>query len=108
MRDLSRPSDPGGREPVDVNALVERVLLLTQNQCQNQHIEVQWVAAEGLPLLSLAPDRMQQVFLNLVLNAVDAIVDVRARPSRTAGGCGCAPLARQRRQRYRSCLSITG
>ena len=85
MRDLSRPSDPGERERVDVNALVERVLLLTQKQCQNQHIEVQWVAAEDLPLLSLAPDRMQQVFLNLVLNAVDAIAGISAEAAADGG-----------------------
>jgi PAS domain S-box-containing protein len=79
MRDLGRPSDAGEyqpvgeREPVDVNVLVERVLLLTQKRCQNQRIEVQWEAAEDLPLLYLAPGRIQQVFLNLVLNAVDAM-----------------------------------
>jgi two-component system NtrC family sensor kinase len=73
MRDLGRPSEPGERELVDVNVLVERVLLLTQKRCQNRQIEVQWEAAEDLPLLVLVPDRIQQVFLNLVLNAVDAM-----------------------------------
>jgi PAS domain S-box-containing protein len=80
MRDLGRPSEAGEprpvgeREPVDVNVLVERVLLLTQKRCQNRQIEVQWEAAEDLPLLFLVPDRIQQVFLNLVLNAIDALV----------------------------------
>ena len=45
---------------------------MTQKRCQNQHIEVQWEAGADVPLLTLAPDRIQQVFLNLVLNAVDA------------------------------------
>jgi PAS domain S-box-containing protein len=73
LRDLSRRSRPEDREPTDVNALVEQVLMLTDKQCQNQEVEVVWRAADDLPSLMLVPDRMQQVFLNLVLNAVEAM-----------------------------------
>jgi PAS domain S-box-containing protein len=73
LRDLNRPSKPEEREPTDVNALVRYVLTLTKKQCQKRQVEVVCEAAEGLPLLGLVPDRIEQVFLNLVLNAVEAM-----------------------------------
>jgi len=72
MRDLNRPTE-GEREAVEVNDLVERVLLLSRKQCQNQHVEVRWEAGQDLPAVAAVADRVQQVFLNLVLNAVDAM-----------------------------------
>jgi two-component system NtrC family sensor kinase len=73
LRDLHRRSDPGKRTFVDVNALLEKVMLLTRKQCQERQIEVAWEAADDLPVLRLIGDRMQQVFLNLVLNAIEAM-----------------------------------
>jgi two-component system sensor histidine kinase AtoS len=72
LRDLSRK--PGmKKEPVDLNALIEKVLLLTRKRCQARSVEVAWSPATGLPKVLVAPDRMQQVFLNLVLNAAEAM-----------------------------------
>jgi PAS domain S-box-containing protein len=75
LRDLHRRSEPGEKEPTDVNALLEKVLMLSKKQCQDRRVEVVWKAADDLPPLLLAPDRVRQVFLNLVLNAVDAMPD---------------------------------
>jgi PAS domain S-box-containing protein len=75
LRDLNRSSKPEEREPSGVNALLERVLMLTKKQCQKRRVEVTWKAADDLPPLLLVPDRMQQVFLNLILNAVEAMPD---------------------------------
>jgi PAS domain S-box-containing protein len=72
LRDLSRKPE-AKREPGDLNALVEKSLLLTQKRCQNRRVKVTWSPATELPAIPLAPDRMQQVFLNLVLNAVEAM-----------------------------------
>ncbi|MGD8473388.1 MAG: PAS domain S-box protein [Anaerolineae bacterium] len=72
LRDLSRK--PGmKKEPVDLNALIEKVLLLTRKRCQARSVEVAWSPATGLPKVLVAPDRIQQVFLNLVLNAAEAM-----------------------------------
>jgi len=49
------------------------VLTLSRKQCEEHRVEVVWRPAEDLPPLMLVPDRMQQVFLNLVLNALDAM-----------------------------------
>jgi PAS domain S-box-containing protein len=73
LRDLSREAEAKKREPTDLNALVEKSLLLTRKRCQNQGVEVTWSPAADMAPVPLVPDRMQQVFLNLVLNAVDAM-----------------------------------
>jgi PAS domain S-box-containing protein len=75
MRDLNRPLGTGEREPTDVNALLERVLALTRKRCQEGYVEVAWKRGADLPRPALLASRMQQVFLNLVLNAVDAMPD---------------------------------
>jgi PAS domain S-box-containing protein len=73
LRDLQRSSAIEEREPTDVNALLGRVGTLSRKQCEDQGVEVVWDTAVDLPMLTLAPDRIQQVFLNLVLNALDAM-----------------------------------
>jgi len=75
LRDLNRPSELGNRELVDVKDLLEQVLLLTKKQCRQHHVEVIWEPGHDLPWLSVVPDEIKQVFLNLVLNAVEAMPD---------------------------------
>ncbi len=73
LRDLSRPTDVDVGEPTDVNELIERVLKLSQKKLNNQGINVIRHLKDDLPRPVLAPDRMQQVFLNLTLNAIDVM-----------------------------------
>jgi PAS domain S-box-containing protein len=75
MRDLNRKSKPDERQPGDVNDLMARVLTLSQKKFQERHVTVEWDAAEDLPLIPLFPNRVQQVFLNLLLNALEAMPD---------------------------------
>lgn len=75
LRDLNRPSRPEDREPIGANTLVERVLALTREKCQSRQVEVIWKGAADLPSLMVVADRIQQVFLNLVLNALEAMPD---------------------------------
>jgi PAS domain S-box-containing protein len=107
LRDLSRESEPGERSPTDLGQLIEDVLTLTRKQCEEQQVEVVSEMQEELPMLLLARDRMQQVFLNLVLNAIQAMpeggqLEVRTRVtvdpagvsvSFTDNGLGIAPDA---------------
>ena len=72
MRDLGR-SEAAQKEFADVGELIGKVLILTRNQAQNQHVEVTWKGAKELPPVPMVRDRIQQVFLNLVLNAIDAM-----------------------------------
>jgi signal transduction histidine kinase len=73
LRDLNRPSGSQNKEPTDLDVLLKEVLALTHKQCQQHQVEVTWRESEGLPTLRLVPDRMRQVFLNLVLNAIEAM-----------------------------------
>jgi PAS domain S-box-containing protein len=91
LRDLHRRSEPGEKEPTDVNALLGQVLMLSKKQCEDRQVEVVWEAANDLSPLLLTPNRMRQVFLNLVLNAVDAMPDggqLRVATSRTGQPAG--------------------
>lgn len=75
LRSLQRRSDLEDRKPTDINQLVEQVLALSQRRCERSRVQVNWLPSENLAPLSLVADRIQQVFLNLVLNALDAMPD---------------------------------
>jgi signal transduction histidine kinase len=66
-------SEPEKRSPTDLNALLEQVLLLCKKKCEECKIRVNWKRADDLPSIHLVSDRMKQVFLNLILNALDAM-----------------------------------
>lgn len=57
----------------NVNEVVERVLALTGKYLQHRRVAVRRDLAPDLPRMLAAPDELEQVFLNLVLNAVDAM-----------------------------------
>jgi two-component system NtrC family sensor kinase len=73
LRDMSRLSHQTRKEPLDVNAVADEVLILTRKQAQEKRVEVVWAPAENLPAVRGVADRIRQVFLNLVLNALDAM-----------------------------------
>ncbi|MGB3906355.1 MAG: PAS domain S-box protein, partial [Anaerolineae bacterium] len=73
LRNLGRRPKPEERELTDVRELLEQVLMLSRKQCEDRRVEVEWTAPDDLPPLALVPDHMQQVFLNLTLNALDAM-----------------------------------
>jgi two-component system sensor kinase FixL len=73
LRDIDQPVQPRKRKPVDVKALVQEALDLSCKRCEVAHVQVACEADDDLPLLVVAPDAMRQVFLNLVLNAVEAM-----------------------------------
>ena len=71
---LSRPGTPGGeRTPVDLNAVVNDVYSLLEHQLEASRIKVRReLAVEPLVVLGIE-HQLQQVFLNLFLNARDAM-----------------------------------
>ncbi|MEJ2207771.1 MAG: PAS domain S-box protein [Anaerolineae bacterium] len=93
LRSLHRESPAEQPQSTDVGALLERVLLLTRKRCETADVEVNLRAADSLPPLSLKVDGMQQVFLNLVLNAVEAMPGggrLAIRAEATEGPAGVA------------------
>jgi PAS domain S-box-containing protein len=73
LRDLGRDTGANTRELVNLNAFIEKILVLIRKRCQNQGVQVSWAPAGDLPPIYLTPEHMQQVLLNIVLNALDAM-----------------------------------
>ncbi|MCK4472057.1 MAG: hypothetical protein KAW49_09765, partial [Anaerolineae bacterium] len=56
-----------------LNEVVEKVLALTSKYLQHRHIILRQDLSPDVPAVLATPDELGQVFLNLVLNAVDAM-----------------------------------
>jgi len=61
------------RSPQDLNAVLKRCLRLVERQVSFKEIRMEVYLDQGLPPVTCDPSRIQQVFLNLILNAADAM-----------------------------------
>ncbi len=77
LRSLFSRKEPT-KEPVDLNEATREVLALSRSQLQKSRVVLQF--ADELPLIAGDRVQLQQVILNLVLNAADAMNDVADRP----------------------------
>jgi two-component system, NtrC family, sensor histidine kinase HydH len=87
------------------NDLIDEVLLLTAQEMRRQDIKVKKKLASSVPTMSLDEDKIQQVFLNLILNAIQAM---------PAGGFltiqsdwGPNPLCSDQQTQEQECLFVT-
>jgi two-component system NtrC family sensor kinase len=83
MRDFYRPVREA-RQPTDVQAVVDSVLALSRKELQHANVSIATEWSGELPLVSANPDHLKQVFLNLVLNAKDAMPEGGTLQVRTA------------------------
>lgn len=106
LLDFSRVSAPVYR-PVALNELIEKTLLLSELETKSQNIRVTRELSEDLPLVMADSYQLQQVFLDLINNAVWALktkkggelrVKTQAAPDGKSvfvvfsdTGCGIAP-----------------
>jgi two-component system NtrC family sensor kinase len=58
---------------VDFNNVVDRALDIVDHELEVNHIQVTKTLADDLPPLRLDPNQFEQVLLNLLVNAADAI-----------------------------------
>jgi len=72
LLDFSRRRPPHKR-PSDVCALLDECLGLIENQAQFHDITVIKKGCPNLPPVILDPSQMQQVFMNLIINAAEAM-----------------------------------
>ena len=74
MRQFGRKSDLT-MEPVQVNDLLKNAFQIFSQQLKLREIEVVWTTEKDLPEIMADPGRLEQVFINLLINARDAIED---------------------------------
>jgi histidine kinase len=74
LREFGRKSELG-LEKVRLNDLLKRAHELLSQQLKVRGIQIVWQLEEGLPVIIGDPGRLEQVFVNLLLNARDAIED---------------------------------
>jgi two-component system NtrC family sensor kinase len=72
MMDRTRPTRPL-LVPVDLNALLARIFDATAPALDVRRVQLRTKLAEDLPQISGDADRLQQVFINLINNALDAM-----------------------------------
>lgn len=76
MLDFYRPSRDGvGMRLTDLHDLLESVLALTEKQLQSSQVQLvrDWVTK--LPLVYAIGNHLKQVYLNLILNAIESMPD---------------------------------
>jgi C4-dicarboxylate-specific signal transduction histidine kinase len=64
----------------DVNDLVDEVFALVRDTSSRHQVEIQSDLGPGLPLVQADRVQLQQVVLNLVINAIDAMKDIHNGP----------------------------
>lgn len=122
--DLARRNEPE-MSAVRVNGLLDDLGLLTRHKCRAQRVELIQRFAQGIPDLIGDPTMLEQAFLNLTLNALEAMPDggrlsirTRALPIRPSGGppqhllvrfrdTGVGMPEEQRQRAFTSLLSST-
>ena len=72
---------PAQREPLQVNSVVQQTLKLRAYDLSNRGVETAERYQDDLPLTVGDPNQLQQVFLNIVNNAYDALQEVN-RPGK--------------------------
>jgi PAS domain S-box-containing protein len=79
IRELIKKTPPR-KDGVDMNEAIREVIELTRGEAVKTGVSVQAELVEGLPLVHGDRVQLQQVMLNLIINAVEAMGSVRDGP----------------------------
>jgi signal transduction histidine kinase len=60
-------------EPTDINEIIEDVLGLLANQSLFYNIKIEKALSPNLPMITADVTQLKQVFLNIILNAAEAM-----------------------------------
>ena len=109
LLEFSRDTEPQ-RVPANVNRIVESALGIVENEYHLQHVDIGLTLAKDMVTTLLDENQIEQVVINLLLNALHAVaeygkVTVRTNVDDDAGtivvevvdnGCGIAPSDRKK------------
>jgi two-component system NtrC family sensor kinase len=72
LLDFSRQKKPD-KTPCNINALLKACISLVENQALFHNIQIDMDFAGDLPMVIVDPAQIERVFLNLIINAADAM-----------------------------------
>jgi two-component system, NtrC family, sensor kinase len=72
LLDFARQTKPQKRL-ANINTLIENIILLVRNQASFRSILIEKNLADEIPESLVDPDQIQQVFVNIILNAAEAM-----------------------------------
>jgi signal transduction histidine kinase len=121
--DFARTTEPT-LSPVNLNALIDELRLLVRHKLANQNVQLVRALQPELPVVMGDPTQLEQAFLNLMLNAAEAMpnggtLTISTRLIRTRGqerlryvvvefkDTGEGMTEEQRRRAFSSVLSTT-
>ncbi len=83
---------PVSREPISLRPVIERALSLVQEQLRLHEIEVTLDLGPEEPVVVGNPIQLEQVFINLLANARDAVLDSPRKAIRISASVGSAAV----------------
>ena len=83
IRALVRKAPPR-KDPLDINDTILEVVALTRSEVQRNRVSLQTRLSSDLPLVLGDRIQLQQVILNLIINAIEAMSGVRRGVARVA------------------------
>lgn len=75
MHDFYRPDSQEAYYQTNLSNVIEEVLRLAHKHLQNSQVQLTCNLDQGLPPVQAQPNQLKQVFLNIILNALDAMPD---------------------------------
>lgn len=72
--DFARTTEPQ-LAPVNLSEVIDELALLVRHKLKHQNIQLERKLAPGLPLVLADAPQLEQAFLNLILNAAEAMAD---------------------------------
>jgi histidine kinase len=84
MREFGRKSDKR-LDPIAVNEVLAKTSEIFSQQLKARGIDIVWDLADGLPPVRADANRLEQVFINLLINARDAIEEKALSSSHLKG-----------------------